>query len=188
MRLTSDAEEAAKFLGGPLDYLERGDYPRIKVPRKKVVRLGIVTKNPGKRLAFQNLKTYLAGRGYPVEIVNFESYDKLVDGLDNRQVDIAWNSPLAHAQYHIRNECSSRTLAMREGDVDLHLAIIARKGSGIASISDLKGKRLVVENAGYQNSILAEQFVKDSGLGPGQVEIVYVKGRQSPAAPHRRQG
>jgi len=45
-----------------------------------------------------SLKKHLCSKGFPVELVHFKSYDALVDGLDQSNVDVAWNSPLSHAQ------------------------------------------------------------------------------------------
>ena len=88
----------------------------------------------------------------------YPSYDALVEALDSGEIDIAWNSPLAHAQYHVRNQCQSQTLAMREGDVGLRVTLIAKEESGIKSLDDLAGKRVIIGRQKYHEGMLSAHF------------------------------
>jgi hypothetical protein len=103
---------------------------------RKVVRIGAVGGSTAKT-AMANLTTYLSRQGFPSDYVIYASYAHLVDALDRGEVDIAWNAPLAHAQYHLRKDGACQTLAMRETDVGLQLALIAPTNAKIQAPSDL---------------------------------------------------
>ena len=90
---------------------------------------------------FNGLTGYLNKRGFPSDYVLYSNYDALVAALEKGEVEIAWNTPLAHGQYHVRNQCASQTLGMRDVDCNVRSTLIVRGDSGIKSLADLAGKR-----------------------------------------------
>ena len=142
-----------------------------KPAAKQVVRIGAVDSR-SKRVVFRNLSTYLNRNGFPSRHVLYPSYDALVEALSRGEIDIAWNSPISHAQFHVRNQCNSQTLAMREGDLNLHVALIAPASSEIKSLKDLAGKRVIVGRAKYQEGLLSTHFLKKAGVDLDRVRIV----------------
>ena len=50
---------------------------------------------------FREIRYYLAQNGMPIEFTLYSNYDALVKALHEGQVDIAWNSPLAHGKFHV---------------------------------------------------------------------------------------
>ncbi len=109
-----------------------------------VVRIGAVAYSPGVVTVFNDLRKYLNRNELPSDYVLYSNYDALVAALDRREIDIAWNTPLAHAQYHVRNGCTSQTLAMRDVDVGVRSVLVARTDSGVNTLADLAGKRLIL--------------------------------------------
>jgi len=112
-----------------------------------VVRIGAVAYSPGVVTVFNDLRQYLNRHGFQSDYVLYSNYDALVAALDRREIDIAWNTPLAHVQYHVRSGCTSQTLVMRDVDFDVRSVLVARADSGVNSLADLAGKRLILGNA-----------------------------------------
>src|SRR5690348_5530476 len=63
----------------------------------EVLRIGAVASSPGVVTVFQGLTRYLNKHGLASDYVLYSSYDALVAALDRNEVEIAWNTPLAHA-------------------------------------------------------------------------------------------
>jgi ABC-type phosphate/phosphonate transport system substrate-binding protein len=144
----------------------------------KVVRIGAVG-NRAKTGVFENLTKVLTKRGYPSEVVPFASYDAMNEALHRGKIDIAWNAPYSHAQFHVRNQCESQTLAMREGDVGLHVVLIAKDESGIKSLDDLNDKRTIVGRAKYQEGMLSVHFLKKGGVDLEKAEVIHLAEKDS---------
>jgi ABC-type phosphate/phosphonate transport system substrate-binding protein len=109
-----------------------------------VVRIGAVAYAPSTVTVFQGLCRYLNRNRLPSDYVLYSNYDALVAALDRGDIDVAWNTPLAHAQFHRKQHGSSQTLVMRDVDCDVRSALVVRTDSGIRSLADLVGKRLVL--------------------------------------------
>jgi ABC-type phosphate/phosphonate transport system substrate-binding protein len=136
---------------------------------------------------FQGLTGYLNKNGLQSDYVLYSNYDSLVAALDRGEVEIAWNTPLAHAQYTVKNGCSSQTLVMRDVDVGVRATIVARAGSAIKSVSDLAGKRLVIGSSqSAEATVLPLHFLKKEGVDLSKVKIVSldaeVDGQGNPCA------
>src|SRR5580704_3335247 len=82
----------------------------------RVVRIGAVAYAPSAVTIFENLRRYFAKTDLPVDYVLYSNYDSLVEALKNGHVEIAWNTPLAHARYHLLSGGQSQTLVMRDVD------------------------------------------------------------------------
>jgi ABC-type phosphate/phosphonate transport system substrate-binding protein len=66
--------------------------------RPRVVRIGAVAYAPSAVTIFEHIRRYFDRRGMPVDHVLFSHYESLVEAPRRDEVDIAWNTPLAHAQ------------------------------------------------------------------------------------------
>src|SRR5262249_12970194 len=80
------------------------------------LKIGAVASGPGSVTIFRALRYYFARNRLPVEFVLYSNYDGLTQALLKKQVDVAWNSPLAHARFHLAAG-ESQTLVMRDVDV-----------------------------------------------------------------------
>lgn len=158
--------------------------------RGQTMRIGAVAYSPAAVTIFQGLTSYLNKNGLASDYVLYSNYDSLVTALNRGEVDIAWNTPLAHAQYHIKNQCSSQTLVMRDVDIDVRSILIARSDSGIKSLKDLAGKKLVIGSSNSaEATVLPLHYLKKEGMNLDEVKIVSldaeVDGQGNPcASPH----
>ena len=93
------------------------------------VRIGGVAYAPSAVTVFQDLCRYLNKHGFAADFVLFSNYDAQVAALDRGEIQIAWNTPLAHAQYDVRSHGASQTLAMRDVDCNVRSTLVARTDS-----------------------------------------------------------
>jgi phosphonate transport system substrate-binding protein len=137
------------------------------------VRIGAVASSPGTVVVFQDLTRYLNRREFPADFVLYSNYDALVAALDRGEVEIAWNTPLAHAQYHVKRQCSSQTLVMRDVDRAVRSVLLVRADSGIESLNDLAGKRLILGSAeAAEATVLPLHYLAKGGLKLDGVELI----------------
>lgn len=144
-----------------------------KSPETRPVRIGAVAYSPSVVTVFQGMKQYLNQRDFPADYVLYSNYDALVAALDKGEIEIAWNTPLAHAQYHVKNACASQTLVMRDVDRDVRSVLLVGADSAIQAPKDLAGKRLILgsEDAA-EATVLPLHFLAQQGLDLKQVTIV----------------
>ena len=89
--------------------------PAFAEPAKPtLVRIGAVASGPSTVTVWRDVKRYLAGKDFPIDYVLYSNYDALVRALKEGHVDVAWNTPLAHARYHVQCGGKSQTLAVFE--------------------------------------------------------------------------
>jgi phosphonate transport system substrate-binding protein len=153
----------------------------------QTTRIGAVAYSPAAVTIFEGITHYLNQNGLPSDYVLYSNYDSLVAALDRGEVDIAWNTPLAHAQYHVKNQCSSQTLVMRDVDVGVRSVLVARVGLKIKSPADLAGRKLVLGSSqAAEATVLPLHFLKNGGLDFDNVTIVSldaeVDGQGNPCA------
>lgn len=101
------------------------------IPDAGATQVSVEQKAPLKRYFEQQL-------GMPVELIIPTSYNATVEGLGNGSLDIAYLGGLTYAKAHQRYGVVP--LVQRDVDQQFHALLITRKGSGIDSLQDLKGK------------------------------------------------
>ncbi len=139
----------------------------------KILRIGAVAYSPAVVTVFQGLTKYLKAHDFPADYVLYSNYDALVAALEKGEVDIAWNTPLAHAQYHVRNGCESQTLVMRDVDREVHSMLLVRADAGIESLADLAGKRLILgSEAAAEATVLPRHFLTQRGAPLERMTII----------------
>ncbi|HEY2250639.1 MAG TPA: PhnD/SsuA/transferrin family substrate-binding protein [Planctomycetaceae bacterium] len=119
----------------------------VAAPGKAAVRIGAVAYSPGVVTVFNDLRRYLNRHEFHSDYVLYSNYDALVAALQRREIDIAWNTPLAHAQFHVRSGGTSQTLVMRDVDFNVRSVLVARTDSAVNSLADLPGKRVILGSA-----------------------------------------
>ena len=93
--------------------------------------------------------------------------------MRDRQVDIAWNTPLAHARFHLLSDGKSRTLVMRNVDCNCRCLLIARTDSGISALNDLAGKTVILGSRdAAEATVLPTYSLKKEGFDWGKVKIL----------------
>jgi ABC-type phosphate/phosphonate transport system substrate-binding protein len=137
------------------------------------IRIGAVAYAPSAVTIFHGLTRYLNQNGLASDYVLYSNYDALVQALNDGEIDIAWNTPLAHAQYHVKNGGRSQTLVMRDVDCNVQSVLIARNDSNIKTPADLAGKSLVLgSNQAAEATVLPLYFLKKEGVDLNDVKIV----------------
>lgn len=141
-------------------------------PTSKPLRIGAVAYSPDAVTIWRDMRVYFARKGMPIDYVLYSNYDALVQALRDGQVDLAWNTPLAHARFH-RACGSSQALVMRDVDRDYRCRLIVRKDAGIATLADLAGKTMVLGSCdAAEATVLPVHFLKKEGVSFGKLKIV----------------
>jgi ABC-type phosphate/phosphonate transport system substrate-binding protein len=113
------------------------------------------------------MRDYFREAGCPIDYVLFSNYDRQVQALLTRQIDIAWNTNLAWVKVCRRTQGACRALALRDVDVQFTTILVARAESGIQSLADVRGKRLALGSAdSAQAAILPVHYLQQAGLQP----------------------
>jgi ABC-type phosphate/phosphonate transport system substrate-binding protein len=140
-----------------------------------VLRIGAVAYAPSAVTVFDNLRRYFAKTDLPVDYVLYSNYDALVDALRKGHVDVAWNTPLAHARYHLLSDCQSQTLVMRDVDCNFRCRLLVRKESGIKTPTDLQGKTLALgSREAAEATVLPLHYLKSEGAQLDKVKFLYL--------------
>ncbi len=118
-------------------------------------------------VAFPGIKEHFRKQGITLDWVLYSDYDALVDAFVNREIDIAWNGPLAYVKIKRRLDEPCQVIAMRDIDVGMVTHFITRADSDINEMDDLKGKRFAFGNRGsVETGVLAYHFLKEGGINP----------------------
>jgi ABC-type phosphate/phosphonate transport system substrate-binding protein len=144
---------------------------------KPALRIGAVAYSPAAVTIFEGVRRYFDRKGMPVDYVLYSNYDALVEALHENQVYIAWNTPLAHARYHLLAGEKSRTLVMRDVDCGYRSVLVARKDAGIDSVGQLEGRTLVLgsEDAA-EATVLPRHYLAGEGVDLDGAEVLSLDG------------
>jgi ABC-type phosphate/phosphonate transport system substrate-binding protein len=165
------------LLGTTLAFAGGDDCPAAQCSKtsQPAIRIGAVAYAPGSVTVFEGIRRYFGRQGLTIDYVLFSNYDALVDALQKKQVDIAWNTPLAHAQYHRKAGNASQTLVMRDVDCNIRSALVVRADASIHSLDDLKGKTVILgSHEAAESTVMPTHFLKREGLdlSGGKVKIL----------------
>ncbi|MDP7385851.1 MAG: PhnD/SsuA/transferrin family substrate-binding protein, partial [Nitrospinota bacterium] len=90
---------------------------------------------------FKPLEKYLEKElDMKVKFIPLVNYAATVEALSAGKVDLVWYGGFTHVQARLRTRGGARPLVMRIRDARFKSKFIARKGSGIKTLRDLKGK------------------------------------------------
>ncbi len=81
-----------------------------------------------------------------IKAILYDSMQEMREAMLRGELDMIVAPPLMISQYFKREELTDGFTGMLEGKRDDNVLLIARSGSGISSIKDLKGKRLLMLN------------------------------------------
>ena len=133
-----------------------------------MIRLGGAAHAPYIEV-FRGLQTCFRTQGIDMDWVLYSDYDALVDAFVNREIDIAWNGPLAYVKIKRRLNGACLNVAMRDFDVNFITQFVTQPNSDITTVEDLMGKRFAFANRGsIQSGVLAYYFLEESGINPGR--------------------
>ena len=149
------------------------DSPTSRSKERPVLRIGAVAYAPAAVTIFEGIRRYCRENGLAVDYVLYSNYDALVEALLKGQVDIAWNTPLAHARYHRLAGNATQTLVMRDVDCDFRSKLIVRKDAGISSLNGLAGWTLILGSRdAAESTVLPLYYLKREGLDLDKVKVL----------------
>jgi ABC-type phosphate/phosphonate transport system substrate-binding protein len=135
----------------------------------KPILVGAVIYDPKVSLIWDIIKEFFTDEGCPIDCVFYSNYELQVSALAAGHIDIAWNSPLAWVDALRRTSGRCRAIAMRDTDRDRISRIVVRRGSGIESIGDLRGRTLATGAIDSpQATLLPIQHLREHGLMAGR--------------------
>jgi phosphonate transport system substrate-binding protein len=156
---------------------KRGD-GKSTPERPRVVRIGAVAYAPSAVTIFEDIRRYFDHQEMSIDYVLFSHYDALVEALRKGEVDIAWNTPLAHAQYHRRAGNASQALVMRDVDCNVRSVLIVRADASVRTPLDLAGKSLVLgSRQAAEATVLPVHFLRGQGVNFDRIKIHSLDGK-----------
>jgi phosphonate transport system substrate-binding protein len=149
-----------------------------KEARAKVIRVGAVAYSPAAVTIFEDIRRYFDRNGMPIDYVLYSNYDALTEALQQKQVDIAWNTPLAHAQYHRKAGNASQALVMRDVDCNVRSVLVARTDANVRTLDDLKGRTLILGSwQAAEATMLPIYFLERQGQDLSRVTVRSLDGQ-----------
>ena len=131
-----------------------------------MVRLGGAA-SPAYISVFRGLQAHFHRHGIALDWVLYADYDALVNAFVRREIDLAWNGPLAYVKIKRRLQEPCQVVAMRDVDVNLITQFITHPASPITTVQELRGKRVALGSRGsVQAGLLAYYFLHQLGLDP----------------------
>src|ERR1700675_152005 len=128
-----------------------------------MVRLGGAA-SPTYISVFPGVKAHFLRHGIELDWVLYSDYDALVEAFVKREIDLAWNAPLAYVKMKRRLNDLCQVVAMRDVDVNFTTHFITHATSGITTVQDLKGKRVALgSRASMQAGVLPYYFFQNRG-------------------------
>jgi phosphate/phosphite/phosphonate ABC transporter binding protein len=132
-----------------------------------MLKIGAVAYAPYVVTIFEGIKKHFNRQGVPLDWVLYSNYDALVEAFVRREVDLAWNGPLAYVKIRRRLPEGARVVAMRDIDVNFTTHFITQPAAAIHTLQDLKGKRFAfASRSSVQAGLLAYYFLKQAGIHP----------------------
>jgi ABC-type phosphate/phosphonate transport system substrate-binding protein len=136
---------------------------------ERPILVGAVAYAPRAVPIWEGMRAYFREAGPAIDYVLFSNYDRQVEALLARHIDIAWNTNLAWVKVHRRTGGACRALALRDADAAFTTAFVAPSGTDIGGLADLRGKRLALGSAdSAQAAILPVHYLQQVGLEPGR--------------------
>jgi phosphate/phosphite/phosphonate ABC transporter binding protein len=131
-----------------------------------MVRLGGAA-SPTYISVFRGIRAHFLRHDIELDWVLYSDYDALVEAFARREIDLAWNAPLAYVKIKRRLQDLCQVVAMRDVDVNFTMHFITHAGSAITTVQDLKGKRVALGSRGsMQAGLLPYYFLQQLGLDP----------------------
>ena len=139
------------------------------IPIANPLRIGAVAYDPKVVTIWEGFEAYFLRRGVEMDYVLYSHYNAQVKAIRAREVDIAWNSPLAWVRSQLDTKGCCKALAMRDTDRDLTSVFLVRKNSGITRLADLKRRTVAVgASDSPQATLIPLSMLADAGVVPEQ--------------------
>jgi phosphonate transport system substrate-binding protein len=114
------------------------------------------------------LETLFRRRGIEMDWVLYSDYDVMVEAFVSGEIDLAWNGPLGYVKIRRQLDEPCQVIAMRDVDIGFTTHFIARPGSGIETVEDLKGRSFAFgRRSSEQAGLVPYYLLKQAGINPG---------------------
>ena len=131
-----------------------------------MIRLGGVAST-SYLVAFPAITEHFQRQGIDLDWVLYSNWDALVDAFVRREIDLAWNGPLAYVKIKRLLAEPCQVVAMRDVDVNLVTHFITRPNADILTVEDLKGKSFALaRRSSVEAGLLAYHYLKEVGINP----------------------
>ena len=141
---------------------------RADVP--EVLRVSAIPdENPTELLRiYTPFVQYLARElGLKVQFTPVVDYAATVEGLAAKKLDLVWYGGFTSVQAVRRTQGQATRLALRQEDAEFKSVFIARPGSGIKSLPDLKGKTFAFGSVGSTSGhLMPRSFLLEAKVNP----------------------
>jgi phosphonate transport system substrate-binding protein len=121
---------------------------------------------------WDGLLAYLSKRlGIPVEAKTATDYNGVITAMQFKHVDVAYFGPKSYVEAAARANAEAFALEVAEdGSHGYHSTIIVKRGSGLKSVADLKGKTWAFTDPNSTSGMLVPTvyFVKELRIAPEQ--------------------
>ncbi|MBC8212476.1 MAG: ABC transporter substrate-binding protein [Gammaproteobacteria bacterium] len=145
--------------------------PTPETGPKEKIRIGL-SKDP---VAWNFLvavqKGFLAQQGLELEVISYPSGKRALKGLLNGEVDYCNSSEVPVAFSAFKHSPNEFGIIATIGSVDNEVKVIARRDSGIAEPSDLKGKRVGTQSFSAVHFFL-DMFLQKYAMR-GHIDLIY---------------
>ena len=111
---------------------------------------------------------YLAKElGMKVQFTPVVDYAATVEGLAAKKLDMVWYGGFTSVQAARRTNGTAKRLVLRQEDAEFKSVFIAKAGSGIKSLQDLKGKTFAFGSvSSTSGSLMPRYFLLQAGINP----------------------
>jgi phosphonate transport system substrate-binding protein len=105
--------------------------------------------------------------GMKVQFTPVVDYAATVEGLAAKKLDLVWYGGFTSVQAVRRMDGNARRLVLRQEDAEFKSVFIAKPGSGIANLADLKGKTFAFGSVSSTSGhLMPRYFLLQSKLNP----------------------
>jgi len=132
---------------------------------KAQTTVGAVAYHPRVVTIWERFCEWFNTQGAPTDYLLFSNYERLVDAVLDRAVDVGWNTNTAFVALEQRLGGEARILGMRDIDANFATVIVTRRDQRFVDPQELAGRRLALgsRDSGH-GAILPLYYLERQGL------------------------
>ncbi len=142
----------------------------VATAQPPVLRVSAIPdENPTELLRiYRPFAEYLARElGMTVQFTPVVDYAATVEGLAAGKLDLVWYGGFTSVQAQRRTNGTARRLVMRQEDAEFRSVFVARPGSGIRTLADLKGRTFAFGSVSSTSGhLMPRYFMLQAGINP----------------------
>jgi ABC-type phosphate/phosphonate transport system substrate-binding protein len=127
--------------------------------------VGAVAYHPRVVTIWERFSEWFATQGAPTDYLLYSNYERLVDAVLDRDVEIGWNTNTAFVALERRLGEQAQVLGMRDIDANFATVIVTRRDDTFTEVHALAGRRLALgsRDSGHA-AILPLHYLAEQGL------------------------